>query len=86
MFLCGRILSRRVLFSPKLGVIYVSFTHKFFNIASGPGEKNHNAVLEGFSLSDTLQQKLRTSDNIRGSIQAISVKFLIPATDPFGNE
>jgi hypothetical protein len=39
IFLCGRNLSRHVLFSPKLGFIYVLFTYNFFNTASGPGEK-----------------------------------------------
>jgi hypothetical protein len=86
MFLCGRILSRHVLFSPKLRVIYELFTYKFYNIASGPGEKNHKAVLECFSLSDALQQKSSISDNIRGSVQAINMKFLNPSTDPFVNE
>jgi hypothetical protein len=84
-FLCGTILSRHVLFSPKLGDINMLFTYNFSTLLLVQ-EINYKAELERFSLSDALQHILSISDNIRGSVQAINLKLLNPATDTLENE
>jgi hypothetical protein len=61
------------------------FTYKFLTLLLIQ-EKKFEAELERFSLSDALQNKLSTSDNIRGSVQTINLKLLNPATDPLENE
>jgi hypothetical protein len=49
-------------------------------------EKKYEAELERFILSNALQHKLSISDNRIGSVQAINLKILNPATDQLENE